>query len=66
MNVLDIQRLIHRLPVADAITELAKHGYTLRVVREEGRDCVCTCDVNTKRVNVEVVCQQIHTVLGLG
>lgn len=66
MNILDFSRLIQFREVWDAQQELAKLGYSLRIVNQDDKACVEICDVRTGRVNVAVTDGRIHNVLSIG
>lgn len=46
--------------------EAERTGWTIRVVKEDGKACVGTCDFNLARINVVVVDGKVTEVTGLG
>lgn len=59
-----VASLLPGMRVSEARTELAKHGYTLRVMKTEKGNLIGTCDFVPSRVNVAIKDEIVTEVLG--
>lgn len=52
--------------LADVESEAEAVGLAIRVMREDGKNCIGTCDYRPERINVEVENGKIKSVLSFG
>jgi len=51
----------------DQVSEEAKRtGWSIRVMKQDGKNCMGTCDYNPSRINVAVVDGKITEIMGPG
>ena len=53
-------------PLAEVSEKAKAAGWSLRVMRENGKNCMGTCDHNPGRINVAVVDERVTEVISLG
>ena len=53
-------------PLADVIAKAKPAGWAVRIMRENGKRCLGTCDHNPGRINVAVENGQVIEVISLG
>lgn len=52
--------------VEEVSKEAKRTGWSIRVMKQDGKNCMGTCDYNPGRINVEVRGGKIVEILGLG
>lgn len=52
--------------VEDVAKEAQRTGWSVRVMKQDGKNCIGTCDWNPGRINVAVVEGKITEIIGLG
>jgi nucleoside-triphosphatase THEP1 len=52
--------------VEEVSEEAKRTGWSIRVMKQDGKDCVGTCDYNPGRLNVAVDNGKITEILGFG
>ena len=52
--------------VEDVSKEAERTGWSIRVMKQDGKNCIGTCDYRPGRINVAVVEGRITEIIGLG